>query len=95
MSRQVTARRRRRDVPIAPAIRKPSRRRKRDTDIDELVFEIVATFVIDRRYAPTRRDIAEVVDESIWVVMRSLKRLQAEGWVDWIPNAARTVHITP
>ena len=53
----------------------------------------IESFISDNGYAPTYKELADIYDVRINTIFCSLKVLKSKGYVDWVMNQARTLHI--
>ncbi len=63
-------------------------------DIKESVYKFVCTFIAQRGYAPSFREIARACYISTAYVARCLDVLEAEGRLSREPSKARSIHLT-
>lgn len=60
----------------------------------QLILLAISQFHRQHGYAPTIRDLMELVDvSSTSVVTYHLDRLRDAGMIDWVDGSARTLHL--
>lgn len=67
----------------------------RAADSQQQLLLAISIYIRQHGYSPTIRELVEATGAgSTSVVTYRLEALQAAGLVDWLPGAARTIHLT-
>ena len=66
------------------------------TSIRLRILYAVATLISERGFSPTFRDICTRIDlASTNSLPTHLDWMRDSGYIDWVPRANRTIHLTP